>query len=986
MKLKKLLLFVFTITVSFIFSQSTISGTIVDAETLKPIPNATVFLEGFEKVTSNSLGNFQIWNVPYGKYILKATIDNYSPYTKEISLDSDYKYFRIRMGEATQVTGSQTTSNTAPTIVKEKTIVHDTVVIEKVVYVKTSDSTKTDINTTLPVSSTSNSNEIPTLSLDDLNKDIDAIDGDENISGILNGSRDPFQNTLSFTLGSYRFRFRGLDNANQKIYINDIEMNDMGIGRPSWSQWGGLNDQFKNRTSTLGLDKTSYTLGGLAGNTNIDIRPSAQRKGLKLSYAFSNRSYMHRGMATYNSGVMKGGWAFSFSGSYRFADNSGEINDKIRFNQFGTTYQAFSWFGGIEKQFGKNHNLALMIFGANNKRGKNGPATQEIMDLAGSNYYNPYWGWQTEPDGKRYKRNSRTTNLYIPTGILTHRWKINSQSKLTTSVAFRKGKNGSSSLDWRDANDPRPDYYRNMPSYAGLVSNQTVVDNITNTLSNNEDARQINWDQMYETNRMNTEIVYNPNGTDDTTTYNLAQYVLADRRYDPMTMNFSTNYENNFNDNITFNLGVNYAKQETHNYQILKDLLGAENYIDINKFAARDFPGNDSIAQNDLNRFNRIIGVGDKFGYDYTNHIRKSGIWAQTSLKFKHIDFFIANDVSFTYFWREGHVKNGFFPDNSEGNSEVKNFVNFNIKGGLTYKVNGRNYLFANGSFGTRAPYIRNAMLSPRTRNDFVPNLVNEKLYSVEGGYILKAPKLKARAVAYAIWNKDKTSNRGVYIDDARTFGTYIQDNIDTRNWGFELMTEIEAFSGFTITPVVAWGDHTYTSRPKVSFIKDNDNTPVFENRTLYTKGLHVANGPQAAYTLGLGYRTSSYWFFNVNFSYFDKIYIEASPERRTAEALDNVEKDSQLWKDMLSQERRKGQFVIDASIGKSLRLKDKSGKNHYLNFNLNVGNITHNTKFVTGGFEQYRFVKSDGNLDRFQNKYFYARGINFYFGVGYRF
>ena len=216
MKLKKLLLFVFTITVSFIFSQSTISGTIVDAETLKPIPNATVFLEGMEKVTSNSLGNFQIWNIPYGKYTLKANIDNYNTYSKVINLESDYKYFRIRMGEVSQVNGSQTTSNTEPTIVKEATIVHDTVVIEKVVYVKTSDSTKTDINTTLPVS-TPNSNEIPTVSLDDLNKDIDAIDGDESISGILNGSRDPFQNTLSFTFGSYRFRFRGLDNANQKF-------------------------------------------------------------------------------------------------------------------------------------------------------------------------------------------------------------------------------------------------------------------------------------------------------------------------------------------------------------------------------------------------------------------------------------------------------------------------------------------------------------------------------------------------------------------------------------------------------------------------------------------------------------------------------------------------------------------------------------------------------------------------------------------------
>ena len=106
----------------------------------------------------------------------------------------------------------------------------------------------------------------------------------------------------------------------------------------------------------------------------------------------------------------------------------------------------------------------------------------------------------------------------------------------------------------------------------------------------------------------------------------------------------------------------------------------------------------------------------------------------------------------------------------------------------------------------------------------------------------------------------------------------------------------------------------------------------------------------------------------------------------KETEAVEYVEKDSELWVDILSQERMQGQFVMDASIGKSLRIKDKKDKYHYLNFNLNVGNITNNTKFVTGGFEQSRFDFTDKDLTKFQTKYFYSYGLNFFAGFSYRF
>ena len=133
--------------------------------------------------------------------------------------------------------------------------------------------------------------------------------------------------------------------------------------------------------------------------------------------------------------------------------------------------------------------LSLTIFASMNKRGRTAPATQEIMDIADSNFYNPNWGWQTEPNGKVYKRNSRIGTTFIPTAILTHDWNLKNNSSITTSIAYRKGINGSTAIDWKNATDPRPDYYRNMPSYALISNGLETSENVRDILSNNENQR-----------------------------------------------------------------------------------------------------------------------------------------------------------------------------------------------------------------------------------------------------------------------------------------------------------------------------------------------------------------------------------------------------------------------------------------------------------------------------------------------------------------
>ena len=88
------------------------------------------------------------------------------------------------------------------------------------------------------------------LTEDELNDD---TGGADNISGLLQSSKDVFLNTAAFEFSSTFFRVRGLDSENGTVLLNGIEMNKMYNGRPQWSNWGGLNDVLRNQEFTNGL-------------------------------------------------------------------------------------------------------------------------------------------------------------------------------------------------------------------------------------------------------------------------------------------------------------------------------------------------------------------------------------------------------------------------------------------------------------------------------------------------------------------------------------------------------------------------------------------------------------------------------------------------------------------------------------------------------------------------------------------------------------
>ena len=792
--------------------------------------------------------------------------------------------------------------------------------------------------------------------------------GSENISGLLSASNDAFQSTIAYVFGPMRFRMRGYDSENNRMSLNGLPYNDLEVGYVFWSNWGGLNDVTRNQETHLGLENAPFAFGGIGGAVALDLRASAQRSGTRIAYSLANRTYRNRVMATWSSGLRESGWALTISGSRRWAQE-GYVE--------GTFYDAYGYFVSVDKKLSDKHQVNLVFLGAPTKRGRNGAATQEMYDLAGTHYYNPYWGYQ---GGE--KRNSRVSDIHQPIGMLRHDWTLAKNSVLTTSVGYQSGKNASSALDWFNAPDPRPDYYRRLPSY---IDDPDLANSVEALLRSDKALRQIQWDKLYEVNYASNVTIEDVDGVQgNTISGRQSQYIIEDRRYDNTRFIAATNLQHVLSDHVTINGGLHYIWQRNENYKVVNDLLGGDFYVNFDKFAQQDFPGDINALQNDLNHPNQVVYTGDVFGYSYDANIRNAEIWGQFVGTFQHVDVHLGLTGGKTSFWRTGKMRNGKFPDSSFGDSEKQEFTHGGVKGGMTWKIDGRNYVVLNGMYQTRAPYFRNAMVSPRIRNEFVNGLTTEKIYGGEASYVFRAPYFRARLTGYYTQFLDQAYARSFYHDDARSFVNISMTGIDQEHLGFEAFAEARITTGFNVHAVAAVGQYIYNSRPHAVITQDN-NASVLNEATIYAKNFYVAGTPQSAYTLGFSMKTRFYLSAYLNLNYFDNLWIDYNPVRRTLDAVDLVEEDSPQWNAILEQEKAEGGFTMDASVYKSFRL-NWFEKPMYFALSVNVTNVLDKQDLVNGGYEQLRFDFLEKDVDAFPSRYYYFSGFNYFINASLRF
>lgn len=801
--------------------------------------------------------------------------------------------------------------------------------------------------------------------------------GSESTSGLLQASRDAFQQSAAFNWGQARFRIRGLDNEYGTTMINGIVMNKIYDGRPQWSNWGGLNDATRNQEFTMGSAPSDYTFGGILGTQEINTRASIYRPGTRLSVAGANTNYSGRLMGTTASGMRKDGWAYVVSASRRFADE-GYFD--------GTTYSANSLFASVEKKLTERSSLNFTAIYGQNERGKNSPNTQEVTDLK-DELYNSYWGYQ---NGR--KRNSRVKRVEEPVFILSHYWKITDKTNLNTNVAYQFGEIGNSRLTYQGADNPDPSYYRNLPSFQtafydnGVFSpDYTAADDLRSKFLADG---QLNWQALIDANQSSAKSEKN------------SYYTLYEDRTDDKLFTANSIISSQLSDNIVLNAGATYRNLKSHNFQYMLDLLGGEYFNDVTLFGSGY-----NQQQSDLNNPGRRVVEGDTFGYNYNLTANNIDAFTQFKFTYKKFDFYVAQSYSRAEYQREGLYRNGYYPSNSYGKSEKIVFDNFGFKGGITYKITGRQFLNFNGAYMTKAPSLRNTFNNARINNNTVTDIQSETVSSADASYIISMPKLKARLTAFYSKMENTTETSfffadGIGEDDSSADGAnlFVAETVtglDKRNVGLELGIEYPITSTIKLTATAAYGEYIYTNNPNVSYNVDDQATATNTNPRLdygqaMMKNYKQSGMPQQAASFGIEYRDPKFWWVGANINYLANNYIDIAPITRTSQFYDDIAagvpvvNPSQDTADyLLKQEKFDNFSLLNLTGGKSWRINGNT-----FGFFASINNVLDET-YKTGGFEQarnanYTQLSQDAasGTPQFGPKYFYGYGRTYFLNL----
>ncbi len=786
----------------------------------------------------------------------------------------------------------------------------------------------------------------------------------QSVATLSGASDNPFYQSASFDFSIMRFRIRGYNSEYTNTFINGVSFNDAIRGRFNYSMTGGMNQAFRSRAVGMGLEATAYGFGGIGGANNIRTFAKDYAPGTRVGLAYTNGNYRFRGMVTHATGLMKNGWAITVSAVGRYA-HEGIIP--------GSFYNSYGYFLAIQKVFNSKHSLALTTFGAPTKRASNSATFEEAYELAGSHLYNPNWGWQ---EGK--KRNARVVESFDPTVILNWVWTPKFGTSLNTGIAFHKSFYSSSALNWYNARDPRPDYYRYLPSY--FASDPSNYELYTSRWRNDEDMRQLDWDGMYQANYLNTYM------SEKTGKEKGSTYIVEKRHSNQAVWQLNSTLNHRFTDKVTLQGGIGAGYTVASYYKTMKDLLGGQYWLDVDQYAERDFPDDPGMAQNDVDNPNRKIYKGDRFGYDYNINTLNLNLWKQVNINLAHWDINYTIKASYTNFQRDGKMRNGRAPENSLGKGRHHEFINVAFKAGATYKPDGRNAITAHVYYGTHAPLPYNAYVSPRIKDDVILNLNSEKVASADISYALSLRRFKAVVTAFITDQRDATERTAFYDDLAGTFMNYALTGVHKVYKGIEIGASFKLTPSITLSGAANIARYQYKNRPLGTRSYENGSQPD-ATQTVYLKNFYVGGTPQEAYTFSINWAAPKMWFFELSATYMNKAYVDLSPIRH--ESINNLwsmaeteEELKALQRQITTQEKLNDAFVLGASIGHVIYLS----RRHSLNINLNLDNILNNTKIMTGGYQQGRFDYKTFSTSKYPNKYYFAQGFKMYLNIGFKF
>ena len=275
-------------------------------------------------------------------------------------------------------------------------------------------------------------------------------------------------------------------------------------------------------------------------------------------------------------------------------------------------------------------------------------------------------------------------------------------------------------------------------------------------------------------------------------------------------------------------------------------------------------------------------------------------MFAQSKKSIGKFDVFATGAFSHTRFYRNGLFLHEEFlsedpKESSLGFSEMKKFLNYTLKGGVNYKINGRHNVYFNAGRFTRAPFFRNSFADARTSNLYRTgledggflgtNLGSEKFFSLESGYGYRSPKFAGHFNLYRTLWQDRgyiTAVQSAAFDGA--FVRYNIFNVDALHQGVELDGAYQLTKDLKLTGMLSVGDWRYQGNANAAVYTDNGSGTEIGAVDLYLDGLRVGGSAQTTSSLGVNYRGRKRYYCGADYNFYSRMYADFNPESKSFE------------------------------------------------------------------------------------------------------
>ena len=767
---------------------------------------------------------------------------------------------------------------------------------------------------------------------------------DEFLPSLLQAGTDPLVRSATFDWGISRYQWRGYQRVSPDYFINGAQLNHSFSGRIPWYVINGMSSRIRIMQSGMGLHPTDYAAGSLAGSTYLESSASIDRKQTVALMGYSGSRGALRYSFFHATGAQPNGMAMAFYFQYAHAQSSLSMPGISR---------SFSGMLTVEKNKPRHRTLFLLCF-APQESTRQPAITQELLSITGNQRYNSNWGWDNQEMRFAGKR-----SYQFPLLIATHEHRPNPYTRWRGSAAIITGQQGDEGLDWFDAPDPRPDYYRYMPSY---VSDQDLKKYWTQTLQQRPELVQINWSRLFTMNA-------NSRGNNVVSGFGPAKYIVEKRITQWQLYSFNLTYHTLLQGKTDFTWGWSQQISSQRYRRQVVDLMGGAYYLNINGFASSL---NASAGQYDLLRPDRFLKEGDFFGYDYALFTQSGQLWMQLQRSGKKWDWFLTGKWGRERLYRRGYLVNGLFPLDSGGDGPPIFWNTGMLKAGITRKWKGRNYFYGHAWLQSGAPMAEQHFLHPRYSHRFIDPLRAVVSWHAEGGWIYRSSNWSSRLTAYSTWLLDNTEVQSFYSDQHDAPVNLVITGLTFLHQGIEWSGSWQLHPDWEFDWALVESKNSYLSRPIGKMYNDLTEN-LLTTDVMHVRGYRAGTGPQRALHVGLQYRPSGGWMINWSINFLDQRWVSIQPLKRTAAAIAllPIGTSPAQW---VEQEQLPSLWLVHGLVGYSWRLTKARERPVQVRCFISLRNFP-GRNLLTGGYEQQRMNHGTAGQNLFPNKYFFTTG-----------